>query len=332
MKLYKNCLCVICFLLFKSAVHSQIWLGVRSTNAVTKHVAVCRNNEGELYSAIVQNDSLYFQRKDLKQVIAAVKNKTNFNSIPAIACDTTKGQFNGRIYICWSDEKNGINNKDVFIVYSDDNGKTWVEPILVTYHPNHKDQFMPALMIDETGTIYILYYDTQNYFVYGKTDVTMAISKNGALKFNYYQINTTAVKQNIRIQTESSLTLTTERKKIIAGWKPAKKEEAEFAIFDEGSTHDLQKNNSKEVTFEKTYVFSPEIKINYQALSDLKLTAIITKPLLAGYEKIVVKDLTVKKGNNQLLIDTKKLGIQKGNYILTLYYNGKNDFAWITEE
>lgn len=318
------------------ALFSQVWLGVRSGSSsysrVYKNSVISTNSEGELLNAVIENDSLYYQTKGIKQVIGPVKNKTNFNSIPAIVCDTTKGQFNGRIYICWSDEKNGINNKDVFLVYSDDKGKTWTESILVTYHPNHKDQFMPTMMIDKTGVLYVLYYDTQNYFAYGKTDVIMAISSNGGLKFDYYKMNPTPIKQNIRIQTETSLILKIERNKIIAGWKPLKKEYAEFAIFDEGSTYNLQKNNSKEITFEKTIAFAPEIKLNYEAAADLKLTAVITKPLLAGYEKIVVKDLSVKKGNNQLLIDTKKLGIQKGNYVLTLYYNGKNGFAWITEE
>ncbi len=329
----KNIFIVCCFI--QSALFSQIWLGVRVSNPYNKahkNSVVCTNSDGEINSAVIQNDSLYFQAKGVMQTVVPVKNKTNFNSIPAIACDNTQGQFQNRIYICWSDEKNGINNKDVFIVYSDDKGKTWTEPILVTYHPNHKDQFMPALFIDETGIVYVLYYDTQNYFTYGKTDITMAVSKNGGLKFDHYQMNLTPVKQNLRIQTETSLSLTTERKKIIAGWKPIKKEQSEFAIFDEGSSYDLQKNNSKEITFEKTIAFTPEIKLNYEATTDVKLTAILTKPLLAGYEKIIVKDLNIKKGNNQLLIDTKKLGVQKGNYVLTLYYNGKNDFAWITEE
>ncbi len=324
---------IICFFM-QCALFSQVWLGVRAGNPynrVHKNSVICSNAEGEILSSVIDGDSLYFEAKGIKQTILAVKNKTNFNSIPAISCDTTNGQFKGRIYICWSDEKNGINNKDVFVIYSDDKGKTWTEPILVTYHPNHKDQFMPAIMIDKTGTLYILYYDTQNYFAYGKTDVTMAISKNGGLKFDYYKMNPTAIKQNIRIQTETSLILKFERNKIIAGWKPLKKEFAEFAIFDESSTYNLN-TDVKEIKFEKTLAFSQEIKLNYEALADLKLSVVLTKPLLAGYEKIVVKDLNVKKGNNQLLIDTKKSGVQKGNYILTLYYNGKNDFAWITEE
>lgn len=314
-------------------VHSQMSaINLRTGNNTSLPLqATCTNNDGELCKASVENDSLYFIKNNFKQVIVAVKNKSAFNSIPAIAIDKSNA-YKNRIYISWSDEKNGLNNKDVFVVYSDDAGKTWTEPILVTYRPNHKDQFMPAMIIDKTGILYVLYYDTQNYFAYGKTDVTMAISNNGGLKFDYYKMNSIPIKQNIRIQTETSLILKIERNKIIAGWKPLKKEYAEFAIFDEGSTYDIQKNNSKEITFEKTISFSQEIKVGFEATADLKLTAVLTKPLLAGFEKIVVKDLAIKKGNNTLLIDSKKLGLQKGNYVLTLYYNGKNDFAWITEE
>lgn len=324
---------VFCFI--QTVLFSQVWLGVRAGNPYNKthkNSVICTNSDGEICGAAIENDSLYFQRNGLKQVIWPVKNKTNFNSIPAIACDNTRGQFKDRIYICWSDEKNGINNKDVFIIYSDDKGKTWTEPILVTYRPNHKDQFMPSLMVDETGVIYLLYYDTQNYFTYSKTDVYLAMSKNGALKFDYFKVNQKPVKQNLRIQTETSLGLTFESEKIIASWKPLKKEYAEFVIINDAFLKAAKNNNSKEILFEKTVTFSDEMKINYETLEDINLTALITKPLMAGYEKMVVKNLSVKKGNNQLLIDTKKTGLQKGNYVLTLYYNGKNDFVWITTE
>jgi len=105
-----------------------------------------------------------------------------------------------------------------------------------------------------------------------------------------------------------------------------------YTSINDSVLKEFQNKSAAQLTFEKTITFSEKMSFIFSSLVGTKVTAVITKPLLAGFEKIVVKDLVVKKGNNQLLIDTKKLGLQKGNYILTLYYNGKNDFAWITEE
>ena len=281
--------------------------------------------------AIVENDSLYFQKKGSKQAVAPVKNKTNFNSLPVIAIDNSASQFKDRIYICWSDEKNGINNKDVFIVYSDDDGKNWTEPILVTYRPNHKDQFMPAISIDEKGTVYLLYYDAQNYFENGYADIYLAISNNGGLKFNYYKLNQQPIKQTLKLQTKTSLHLINESGKIFASQREEKKKANSTFIINDTLLNTINIAARPEIQFERTFTFSPKLTIDYSVNEDMKLTAVLTKPLLAGFEKIIVKNISVKKGNNRLILDMEKLGVKKGNYVLTFYYNGKNDLAWITD-
>jgi hypothetical protein len=307
-------------------------IGFRAGNNTSLPLqASCTHTDGEIYKASVESDSLYFIKNNLKKVIVAVKNKSSFNSIPAIAIDKS-GTYKDRIYICWSDEKNGLNNKDIFIVFSDDGGKTWTEPVLATYRPNHKDQFMPALAVDEKGLVYIIYYDAQNYFRPGYVDIYLAISNNGALKFNYYKLNEAPVKQTIRLQTESTLSVIKDNKQMGCIFRLTKNSLPVYTSINDSVLKEFQNKSAAQLTFEKTITFSEKMSFIFSSLVGTKVTAVITKPLLAGFEKIVVKDLVVKKGNNQLLIDTKKLGLQKGNYILTLYYNGKNDFAWITEE
>ena len=44
------------------------------------------------------------------------------------------------------------------------------------------------------------------------------------------------------------------------------------------------------------------------------------------------KNKKLKKGNNNLLIDTEKLQLKKGTYVVFLYYNNTQNYYWITEE
>ena len=194
---------------------------------------------------------------------------------------------------------------------------------------------MPVITVDQAGTVYILYYDSQNYFENVTTnDVYLAISKNGGLKFDYYKLNTQPLKITLNTQNKNYLGLDSENGIVTASWNQAGSNKIPLThiILNDAFFEYYQRSNRSEISFEKTIAFSSEIKINLTSTIDTKLTAAFTKPLLAGFEKVAVKNFKIKKGSNQLIIDTKKLGLQKGNYTLTVYYNGKNDFAWITEE
>ena len=66
--------------------------------------------------------------------------------------------------------------------------------------------------------------------------------------------------------------------------------------------------------------------------STFRITAAITKPLEPGFEKIISENKLLKKGKREFIINTKKLKLEKNNYVVTFYFNGKNDFAWIIKE
>ena len=104
------------------------------------------------------------------------------------------------------------------------------------------------------------------------------------------------------------------------------------AIINDSVLTKYEKDQHKEISFDKSISFSNSITINLVSITNTRLSAAITKPLEAGFEKIVVKDLRIKIGKNRIVIDTKKLGILNANYVLTFYYNGKNDFTWLTKE
>jgi hypothetical protein len=112
-------------------------------------------------------------------------------SFPVIACDRSNGRYRGAIYINWSDERNGANDSDIWIVKSYDNGKTWSNPKKVNNDPAGKHQYFNFMAIDQvTGYIYIVFYDRRNY-TDNQTDVYLAVSRDGGSNFENMKISDT---------------------------------------------------------------------------------------------------------------------------------------------
>ncbi|WP_317899579.1 sialidase family protein [Aurantibacillus circumpalustris] len=253
------------------------------------------------------------------------------NGLPFITCDNSNGEFKGRVYITWSDEKNGEKNKDVFLVYSDDSGEHWTEPILVSYRPNHKEQFMPSIKVDSlTGYVYILYFDKQNFYSGKETDLTLALSKNGGLKFDYFKINEHPFLFNANFHE------IIDNNGIRVRWVQAVESNRfdlyEVLVNDSSIGHYYLSEESKEMEIERSFKFADKITLDFTVKQNAFITAVITKPLEPGFEKLVVKEKRVFEGKNSMSIDMKLNGLKKGNYVLTLYYNSRNTFVWINEE
>jgi hypothetical protein len=75
--------------------------------------------------------------------------------------------------------------------------------------------------------------------------------------------------------------------------------------------------------------FSDMITVHFDLKKEGKIAAVVTKPLDPGFKFVVLQDQEFSKGPNVIDIDTKKMGLIKGNYIVTLYYDRRNNFAWI---
>lgn len=253
------------------------------------------------------------------------------NGLPSISCDLSGSEFKGRIYVCWSDEKNGPKDKDVFMIYSDNKGETWSDAIIVSYRPNHKEQFAPLLRIDQkTGYLYILYFDKQNYFEGKETDLYIALSKNGGQKFENYKINAESFPFN------TNYTALISDSCIKAQWlQPEGK--GRF-VLHEAKVNDSLLYNAylsgilDEMEVERSFKFSDIIRIKYKIKQNTPLTVVITKPLEPAFEKVVFKNKRVFEGNNELIIDTKSLGLKKGNYTVNFYYALRNSYVWIVDE
>lgn len=121
------------------------------------------------------------------------------NGLPVTVCDTSGGSFNGTIYINWTDQRNGTDDTDVWLVRSTDGGNSWSGPLRINDDPPGKHQFLTWIDIDQTnGYIYIVYYDRRNYSN-NLTDVYMARSTDGGLTFENFMISETPFAPNAGI-------------------------------------------------------------------------------------------------------------------------------------
>ena len=111
------------------------------------------------------------------------------NGMPFVLCDATGSKFKDRIYVNWTDTRNG--DADIFIKYSDDAGETWSDDIRVNddLKGNGAHQYSNNFCIDAvTGNVYTLYYDKRNSRTGTFIDVYVAWSKDGGNSWENYRI------------------------------------------------------------------------------------------------------------------------------------------------
>jgi Secretion system C-terminal sorting domain len=100
------------------------------------------------------------------------------NGLPVINCDVSTGPSRGTIYVNWADQRNGVNNTDIWLVKSIDNGVTWTNPQLVNDDTTQKHQFLTWMTIDQSnGNLYFIFYDRRDHDD-NATDVYLGISND----------------------------------------------------------------------------------------------------------------------------------------------------------
>jgi len=112
------------------------------------------------------------------------------NGLPFMSCDLSGGPNHGTIYISWSDQRNGVNNTDVWLAKSTDGGNTWSAPIMVNNDNTiTAHQFFNSMTIDQSsGYLYFVFYDRRNY-TNNQTDVYMAYSTDGGTTIHNRKIS-----------------------------------------------------------------------------------------------------------------------------------------------
>lgn len=105
------------------------------------------------------------------------------NGLPVLCIDRSAGENRGNLYINWTDQRNGADDTDVWLVVSKDKGKTWSKPKRINDDPAGKQQFFTWMDCDPiTGNLYTVFYDRRNYDD-SRTDVYLAYSTDGGKSF-----------------------------------------------------------------------------------------------------------------------------------------------------
>ncbi|HEY6163257.1 MAG TPA: exo-alpha-sialidase [Bacteroidia bacterium] len=199
---------------------------------------------GELYviwcgtTASASNSNVYFQKSldggntwMMQDKIIDVQVPTWYYTIPGfvygtgfpgIDCDVSGGPYNGNIYVTWCDQRNGLNNTDVFLAKSSDGGTTW-NTIRVNNDVGQTHQSHPWVCVDQTtGVVYMVFYDRRNYND-TRTDVYLAWSTDGGNSFSQVKINTlTAIDPNASSLWTDYIGITAHNNKIHPIWSASR--------------------------------------------------------------------------------------------------------------
>ncbi len=120
------------------------------------------------------------------------------NGLPVTKTDLSFGPHRGRVYVNWSDQRNG--DTDVFLIHSDDGGTTWSPRVRVNDDAigNGAEQFFTWFDVDPvTGFVYAVFYDRRAYPPGSTaTDVYLAISEDGGTTFVNEKISETPFSPN----------------------------------------------------------------------------------------------------------------------------------------
>ncbi len=160
---------------------------------------------GEVYVAWAGPNGIVFNKSadggnswlPLEQVVTDVPGGWDFmisginrsNGLPVTCCDLSEGPYRGNIYINWIDHRSGADDPDVWLAKSTDGGQNWSLPKRVNDDGSGNTQFFTWMTVDQkTGYLYFVYYDRRAY-TDDRTDVYMAVSKDGGDNFVNFKIS-----------------------------------------------------------------------------------------------------------------------------------------------
>ncbi len=105
------------------------------------------------------------------------------------ASDISHSPYRGNVYICWSDQRNGTDDTDVFFITSTDGGANWGEVVRVNNDTGTRHQFFNWMTVDPvSGIIYVVFYDRRETSGVA-TDVFVAKSEDGGETFTNFRVS-----------------------------------------------------------------------------------------------------------------------------------------------
>ena len=102
--------------------------------------------------------------------------------VPAIAADSTNGEFRDRLYMAWSDMRFGKSR--ILFSSSTNRGESWSEPVLLDGEiPAEARQFMPEMTVNKDGVLGVLWLDTRESVEEGFYHAYFTASLDGGESF-----------------------------------------------------------------------------------------------------------------------------------------------------
>lgn len=131
---------------------------------------------GEIYCTWAGHNNIYFDKSldggitwSKDEIIAKQENGWAMdmpnigraNGMPFLAIDKSKTTSKGNLYLVWADERNG--HADIWLKMSTNQGESWSKAIKLNRDGGNSHQYFPNLTINqETGKVYVAYYDQRN--------------------------------------------------------------------------------------------------------------------------------------------------------------------------
>lgn len=161
---------------------------------------------GEVYVTFMDSDGIRFNKSlDTGNTWLPVQplidsgGKYRYNPVPGVtrirampysACDRSSSPYHGNLYVSWADQRNGVNNSNIFFIKSSDGGNNWTSAMKVNSDNSDLQQYRNAMAVDQTtGYIYIVYYDRRNYPNNDSSDVYLSKSTDGGDHWTDYKIS-----------------------------------------------------------------------------------------------------------------------------------------------
>ncbi len=179
-------------------------------------VSICLGLNDEIFIAYCLNEKIYFNvssdngkswlsrgELEIADQIGGwdfkVPGVYRVNGFPSLQMDHSASKYRGRLYLSWSDQRNGADDTDVWLKFSDDQGKTWSEAVRMNDDGTGKQQYLSTMRVDPVqGTVVALFYDRRNHKDW-TTDVYLAISRDGGQSFENFKINKTSFVPNPKL-------------------------------------------------------------------------------------------------------------------------------------
>jgi hypothetical protein len=156
-----------------------------SDNASPEGPVPCTGTNGEIYVCFPHDSLVYFNRStdagdtwlsdDI--IVCPQPGGWFYHHSPVTVCDLSGSANRGNVYICFSDIRNGVNDRDIWFTKSTNRGVNWSNVVRVNDDSPGHNQELPWMCVDQvTGYIWVVFYDSRNYSSQSYSDVYVARS------------------------------------------------------------------------------------------------------------------------------------------------------------